>query len=133
MLRLLKASLFGALAAAAAPSLITGIFALSFLMDGDFDRAVYALLLPLFIAAPLVFVSAVALGLPAHILAQITGKQSLQAYTTAGCVLGGVIILVPILIATGSLEGAWICALGALCGGVTARTWWHDMPNHQVR
>lgn len=91
--------------------------------DRNFFGAIYAALLPFLVALPIVLGSSLIAGLPVTFFLKKRRWENVSTYICAGVVIG---FLVPIaILLIGDAEAGYQLAwLGALSGGVTARTWW---------
>lgn len=93
------------------------------LSDGNFLRAIYAVLFPFVVAFPLVLGSSVAIGLPVTFFLKKMGWENVSSYVCAG-VLAGFFVPIAILLIGNAEAGYPLALLGALSGGVTARICW---------
>jgi hypothetical protein len=115
---------FGTLAGGGPIALPMALLAVGMLFsDRNYFGAIYAIVLPFLVAFPLVLGSSIVAGLPVTFFLKWKGWENASTYIFAGVTIGA---LVPIaILVIGDAESGYpLALLGALSGGVTARTWW---------
>lgn len=128
-----KSVLFGTLVGGGPIAVPMAVLALSILWsERNFIGASIAVLIPFLVALPLVLGSSVVAGLPITLLLKNKGWENVTTYICSGVTVG---FLVPIIVLLVShAEGGYpLALLGALSGGVTARTWWVSGREPNVR
>ena len=123
-----KAVALGSLAGAAIPSFATiglAIMTLGDVFAGKMSifQTLYLAFVPLVVAIPIVFCSALVLGVATTAALSAAKLESLENYCFAGVVFGALVPLA-ILISIGAERGFLIAIFGMIGGLVTARTWW---------
>lgn len=126
----LKAVAIGTLAGAGPMLVMTVILAIVLSFDkvrtvADLADMVSFALLPVLIAAPIVFAASILFGLPLKLVLRRNGWERGSRYIGAGVAIGGVLPPLALWIA-GAPAGYWMAFLGMIAGGATARSWWRD-------
>ena len=115
--------------AAASPGLVfvlpifVGLVAGLFRDEIDLPHLFYLLFLPLLLAAPVVLIAALLIGLPLTMVLKDVNGESALAYTGLGTLAGGSLPLLLILCAP-TIDIAALVICGFFGGGVTGFSWW---------
>lgn len=119
-----KSVLFGTLTGGGPFAVPITLLAISILWsDRNFIGVISAILFPFLVAFPIVLGSSVLVGLPVTFLLKKRGWENVTTYVFLGVIVGFFVPIIVLLI--GNAEGGYpLAMLGALSGGVTARTWW---------
>jgi hypothetical protein len=91
--------------------------------DGHLLPSLWLVVLPLVVAAPIVFVASLLVGLPLTLLLRRKGWESGAVYISVGAGMGFVLPIAGLLLMSAP-AGYWMSILGAVSGAVTGRTWW---------